>query len=113
MGASEKNFKIWTASPDATAGVQVTPTAAHLVGSKYNFVAASNTGISLMGKSITFGTTAENIRMGGLFIQMNDFVRMIPSTFTTPIPPQIPFPPLGMVTQILGDLPFFMAMMAS
>lgn len=112
MAASEKNFKIWKAVPDANAGVQVTPEASQLVGSKYNFVAATNHGISLMGKSITIGTTSENVRTGGLFIKMNDFVRMIPQTMVTPIPSQIPFPPLGMITAITLDLPFFMAMMA-
>jgi hypothetical protein len=112
MAASQKNFKIWRATPNSSAGMQVTPESALLIGSKYNFVAATSHGISLMGTSITFGTTSENIRTGGLFIKMNDFVRMIPQTMVTPIPSQIPFPPLGMILSIVKDLPFFMAMMA-
>lgn len=112
MAASEKNFKIWKATPDASAGVQVTPEASQLIGSKYNFVAATGNGISLMGKSITIGTTSENVRTGGLFIKMNDFVRMIPQTMVTPVPSQVPFPPLGMVLALVIDLPFFIAMMA-
>jgi len=109
---SEKRFKIWTATNDADAGVMVTPKASMLVGSSKNYIVADGTGLSLVGKSISMGTTGENIRQGGLFLKMNDFVSMIPSTFTTPIPPQIPFPPLGMITSIVSDLPFFLMMMA-
>lgn len=112
MAASEQNFKIWTATNTSSAGVMVTPKASFLVGTPSNFVVAGDGGIGLMGKSISMGTLGENIRQGGLFIKMNDFVRMIPQTMVTPIPSQIPFPPIGMITSILSDLPFFIAMMA-
>jgi len=42
---------------------------------------------------------------------MNDFVQLIPQTVVTPIPNQIPFPPLGFATSIARDLPFFLAML--
>lgn len=113
MAASEQNFKIWTATNTSSAGVMVTPKASFLVGTPYNFVVAGDSGITLAGKSISMGTVGENIRQGGLFVKMNDFVRMIPQTLATPIPSQIPFPPLGMVTSVLGDLPFFIAMMVA
>lgn len=109
---TKKDFKIWTAVPGGP-GVMATPEEAFLVGDQGNFVVASKTGVSIMGKSVTLGTTGENIRQGGLFVGMNDFVRMIPSTIVTPIPPQIPFPPLGMISTVLSDLPFFIAMMTA
>lgn len=108
---SKKDYKIWTAVKGGP-GMMVTPEEAYLVGSRTNFVAASKSGVSIMGNSITIGTISENVRQGGLFVGMNDFVRMIPSTIVTPIPPQIPWPPLGMITTVLKDLPFFLAMMA-
>lgn len=110
-GESRKNIKIWTATPDAKAGLMVTPEASFLVGNSKNFIAANNTGISLMGKSISFGVPSENQRHGGLFIKMSDITQMIPTTLATPMPAQIPWPPLGMVDKILRDLPFFMAML--
>jgi hypothetical protein len=113
MAASEKNFKIWTATNDSNAGVMVTPKASFLVGDKSNFYAASNTGVAIVGKSISLGTISENIRQGGLFVNMNDFVKMIPQTMVTPIPSEIPFPPLGLIFSVLGDLPFFLALSAS
>jgi len=108
---AEKNYKIWKAVDTSTAGMMVTPTASYLIGGKYNFIAASKSGVSIMGKSVTIGTTGESVRQGGLFIHMNDFVRMIPQTMVTPIPSQVPFPPLGMITQVLSDLPFFLSML--
>jgi hypothetical protein len=110
--STRKNIKIWIADSSSSAGMMITPEAAFLVGSRTNFVAVNNTGISLMGKSISFGVPSENQRHGGMFIKMNDFTKMIPTTLATPMPDQIPWPPLGMVDKILKDLPFFMAMLS-
>ncbi len=111
MSDTKKQFRIWQAVKDGPA-TMVTPEAAFLIGSKNNFIAAHKNGLALIGKGITFGTSGEQIRQGGLFVGMNDFVRMIPSTITTPIPPQMPMPPMGMVSSVMKDLPFFIAMMA-
>lgn len=111
MSETKKNYRIWQAVKDGPA-TMVTPEAAFLIGSKNNFIAAHKDGLSIVGKGITFGTSGEQIRQGGLFVNMNDFVRMIPSTISTPIPPQMPMPPMGMVASIMKDLPFFMAMVA-
>jgi hypothetical protein len=42
---------------------------------------------------------------------MNDIVKMIPTTLVTPMPGQIPFPPLALITGIMKDMPFFIAML--
>lgn len=109
-GESTKNIKIWKATKDSNAGVMVTPKSAYLIGSRNNFVAVGDTGVAIVGKSIALNVTTENVRNGGLWTNMNDFVRMVPQTLTTPMPTQIPFPPLGMVTSVIKDLPFFLAM---
>ena len=111
MAGSEKRFKIWSATESSQAGAMVTEKEAFLVGTPKNFVVASDSGIGLMGKSVTFGTTSENIRSGGMFLKMNNFVRMIPSTFATPIPPEIPFPPIALFTSVIKDMPFVFALM--
>lgn len=108
--SSTKNVKIWKATKHAAAGVMVDQKNAYLIGNSKNFVAASNAGVSIMGKSVTIGTTSENIRKGGLFVEMNDLVKMVPTTLVTPMPAQVPFPPLAMVSSIMKDLPFFLAM---
>ena len=110
-GESTKNIKIWKATSNSNAGFMVTPKSAFMIANKNNFVAVGDVGISLTGKSISFATTSENLRKGGLFVEMNDFVKMIPTTLVTPMPEQIPFPPLGMVSSVIKDLPFFLAMM--
>ena len=107
--ASKDQVRIWQAVKDGPA-MQVDQNAAYMIGNKSNFIAASKDGISIMGNSITLGVSGEQIRQGGLFVGQNDFVRMVPSTITTPIPPQMPMPPLGMIKSIKKDLPFFMAM---
>lgn len=109
--SQQKQVKVWTASKDAPAGFQVEEKAAYLIGSRANFVVADGNGVTLNGKSITLGTGSENIRSGGLFVGMNDIIRMIPTTLVTPMPHQIPFPPMGLVTGLMKDLPFFVAML--
>lgn len=104
-------FKIWTATRTAKNGFMVTPTTSVMAGSKKNFIAADSGGVYISGGgSISFNTTSENIRMGGLFVQLNDFIRMIPSTIMTPFPPVIPFAPLSMPLMIASELPFFISL---
>lgn len=104
-------IKIWKAVDDAEAGLQVTQNSAILAGNRSNFVAATKNSVVITGQSISFGTVSENIRKGGFFIEMNDFIQMVPTTLVTPMPAQIPFPPLGLVVNIVKDLPFFLAML--
>jgi hypothetical protein len=106
-----RNFKIWKSNPSADAAFMVTPDTAFLIGNEKNFVAASPVGVCLTG-NVTFNCLSEQRRQGGLFITMNDFVRMVPQTIVTPIPSQIPFPPIAFPLSILVGLPFFIAMLA-
>jgi len=101
----KRNFKIWRATKNAEAGFQCTPNSVALVGNKKNAVAADENGVYIsMGGSVSFGTTSENIRMGGLFVQMNDWIRMIPQTMMTPFPNCIPFPPVALFASTAKNL---------
>lgn len=108
----KSQFKIWTSTPKSRAGVMVTPDTSYLVGSPKNYVAVGGQGVAIVGKSVSIGVSSENLRQGGLFINTNDFMKLIPSNMWVPIPSQIPFPPLGAITFALGDIAFFMAIMA-
>lgn len=110
--ANTNKFKIWTADSKSAAGFMVTPKAAIMAGSPKNFIAADETGVAIVGRSISLATTGENIRQGGIFVGSPDLMAMIPSTSVTPLPNLIPFPPIAMVSSIIQGLPFFMAMLA-
>lgn len=104
-----EQIRVWRVHKDAPAGVMVAEKSALLVGSRRNFVAAGRSGVVISGDGISLNTSSENIRKGGLFIEMNDIVKMIPTTLVTPMPAQVPFPPLAMASAITKDMPFFQA----
>ena len=110
MAQNKEKVKIWTAVRDAQAGFMVTEKKAAMIADRNNYMSVSKNGSLISGKSITLNTTSENIRNGGIFVKMNDITQMIPTTLVTPMPGQIPFPPLGMLMGILKDMPFFLAM---
>jgi len=107
----EVRFKIWKSTMESEAGMMVTPDTAYMIGNKNNFIAASNTGVAINANGISLNCMSENQRTGGLFIKMNDFIKMIPNTIVTPYPPQIPFPPIALPLEMLKGLPFFTAML--
>lgn len=111
--AGDRKVKVWRVSPTSTAGVEITEGAVVVAGSRTNFISAHSAGITMMGKSINFGVPSENQRHGGMFIKMNDFLQMVPTTIVTPVPNQIPFPPFGLASSMLSNMPFFVAMLAA
>jgi len=110
MGAPKSRFKIWKASTDSATGFMVTPEYAVMAGAQSAFVAVSKEGCAISGP-VSFITTGEQTRKAGLFVGMNEFVRMIPSTIVTPIPPHIPLPPVAFFASVALSLPFVMAML--
>jgi hypothetical protein len=109
MAASGKKTKIWKATQDSKAGMMVTPDSAYMIANDKNFIVTGPTGTTIAGP-LNLMTTSENIRSGGLFIQMNDFVKMIPGTIVTPIPQEIPFPPVAMFAYVVLMLPSLLAL---
>jgi len=106
--ATTKN-KIWKATSDSPAGFMITPDSAIMAGNADNFIAVSDLGTAI-GGPVSFLTTSENIRQGGMFIQMNDFLQMIPKTIVTPIPSLIPFPPVAFFAGIAMVMPTVLAL---
>jgi hypothetical protein len=111
MAIPKSKFRIWKADRDSAAGFMVTPEYTVMAGAKSSFFAASKEGCFISGP-LTLISTGEQIRQAGLFVKMNDFVKMIPSTIVTPIPDQIPFPPVAMFTSVAKSLPFMLAFLA-
>lgn len=108
--ASEEKIRIWKATSDSPSGFMVTPDAVVMAGTKSNFIAIDNNGTNIAGP-ISLMSSSDQIRQGGLFVQMNDFIKMIPGTIVTPIPAQIPFPPIALVANIAESMPFLLAML--
>lgn len=94
----------------AKAGVELSETTTKVMGDRNNFIAVSDQGIYIKGR-VSFINDGTNIRRGGLFVQMPDFTRMIPSTIVTLNPVQIPVPPISGISDIQRDLAFFLALM--
>lgn len=109
--SDKRRNKIWRASKTSQTAFTITEGSAKMIGNSSNFIAADKDGIALNG-NISFVTSSDQIRRGGLFLELNDFVRMIPTTLVTPMPSQIPFPPLGMINSLAKDLPIFLAFLA-
>ena len=104
-----KTTKVWKASRTSKAGMLVSENNALMVAGN-NIVAVTEQGITLSGP-ISLGADAASIRRGGLFIGLNDFTDMIPSTIITPLPKQIPFPPITGVLGLARDVAFFSSLL--
>lgn len=106
----DQTVKVWKATKTSDAGFMTSDTSAIMVGSDDNVVVADANGITLAGP-ISLVADAASIRRGGLFIGLNDFTDMIPSTIVTPIPKQIPMPPVAGVVGLTKDVAFFMSLL--
>lgn len=107
---STPTTKVFRTSRTAKAAIYLDEQSAAIIGSKNCFVVADERGVTIKGP-ISMVADAMNVRKGGLFVGINDFLDMIPSTIVTPIPKQIPFPPVFMVSSVVKDVAFFTALM--
>lgn len=113
MAVSPKNDprqRVIKASKDADASLVLSEKSAKLVGNSKNFIAVDDRGITLRGP-ISIVADGTGVRRGGLFIQMPDMIRMIPSTIVTPLPSQIPVPPIHGLINIKSDCAFFLSLL--
>lgn len=102
--------KIWKATRTSPAGMAVSETAAMMIGSEDVAIVADNRGITLAGP-ISIVADARNIRRGGLFVGLNDFFHMIPSSIVTPVPQQVPMPPTHGLINLKKDMAYFMSLL--
>lgn len=102
--------RVWKASRTATAGIVINENSALMIGNENNLVAVDDAGVTIAGP-ISLVAEAHNIRRGGLFVGLNDFTDMIPSTIITPLPKQIPLPPIQGLVGVARDVAFFTALL--
>jgi len=107
---TEPTRKIFRSSRQSEAGLMLTEKSASLLGSQGNFVVCDERGVTIKGP-ISLVAQSSDIRTGGLFVGLNDFLEMIPSTLVTPIPKKIPFPPVFALSGIQTDVAFFMSLL--
>jgi len=100
--------RVFKASRDSKAGLKLTEGSAILAGDDRHLIGVDNRGITLKGP-ISIVADAMNIRRGGLFVGLNDFLNCIPSTMFTPIPQNIPMPPISGLVNIGKDVAYFVA----
>ncbi len=98
--------KIWKASLESPAQLAVTSESSTMVGGENRYIKVNKNGTTIYGPvSIVAGT--ESIKTGGMFVSLPNLVKMIPSTMVSPIPDQIPSPPLNVAFDLVEDVSFF------
>jgi hypothetical protein len=105
---SKSKIKVWKCSRESEAGFMVTPEAAVMAGASGAFIAADKHGVHISGP-LSIITSGDQVRRGGLFIEFNEFIAMIPSTIVTPIPKVMICPPIAMFASIAKTMPFVLA----
>jgi hypothetical protein len=111
MAVPKAKYKIWKADKNSAAGFMVTPDSVVMAGAKNSFFASNKEGCFISGP-LSILATSENVRRAGLFVEQFDFMKMIPSTIVTPIPMQMPMPPVSLFTSIAKSLPFVLALLS-
>lgn len=102
---SEK-AKIWKASLDAPAQFAIANESAFMVGAENRFIKVNKNGTTIYGPvSIVAGT--ESIKTGAMFVSLPNLLKMIPSTQWSPMPSQIPMPPINVAFDLAADVSFF------
>ena len=102
--------KIWKVNRKAKAEMVVSEDAALVSGDETHYIKVNARGTTIYGPvSIVAGT--ESIRTGGVFAQLPNLVKMTPSTMVSPIPDQIPVPPLHIAADLAKDVAYFLSIL--
>jgi hypothetical protein len=105
----EPNTKILRASPKARASIMLKENSISLVGAGgKNLMVLDDRGTTIKG-SMSLIAGGPSIRQGGLFVNMPDFLSMIPTTIVTPVPIRVPLPPFEGLASLAKDVAFFTA----
>lgn len=102
--------KVWKISRTSPAQFIVSDKEAFMMGDENHFIKVNQRGTTVKGP-VAFVCGTESIRTGGIFAQLPNMVKMIPSTFVSPIPDQIPVPPIHIAVDMANDTAFFMALL--
>lgn len=104
--AEKEKAKIWKASLGSPAQFAITDRSAFMVGAENRFIKVNEAGTTIYGP-VSMATGSESIKTGGMFVSLPDLGMMIPSTFVSPLPGKIPFPPINVAMELALDVAFF------
>lgn len=110
MPTASSKVKVWRATPTSQTGIVVSDGSAKVVGGPGSFIAVDKEGIALSGP-VAFVGASQDRRNAGLWVEMPDMVKMIPTTLVTPMPSQIPFPSFGIIGAMARDVPIFLGLL--
>jgi hypothetical protein len=105
-----ENTRILKTNEKAKAGIRIDSDAVTVVGDDRHLLAVDTRGVTIKGP-VSIVADSSNIRRGGLFVGLPDFIQMIPSTAFTPVPQAVPVPPVHGLVGIAKDTAFFMALL--
>jgi hypothetical protein len=103
--------KIWKASLTSSAQFAISSDSAFMVGKENRFIKVNKNGTTVYGPMAVVAGT-ESIKTGGMFVSLPNLVKMIPSTFVSPIPDQIPMPPINVAFDLAADVSYFAILLA-
>ncbi len=106
-----KTFRLAYVKTDPALGavIQVVgnPAEARIAASDKSFISVRNDGISLspgIGNNINFQGLSQNMRYGGLLMDLPFPLSILPTTPFTPFPKQVFMPPLAKIVPFLADI---------
>ena len=102
--------KVWKASDEAKAGMEVTSNSASMVGDKKNFIHVNKLGATIHGK-MSLLAPADEIRVAGLFTFQNHYKGIVPSTLASPVPQYEIAPPVTGISDIVKSLAFLKSLL--
>jgi hypothetical protein len=109
MDSSPKTRVYRTGNADSSSILQ-TEDSISIIANKDNFIVVDDKGITIKGP-VSIVADSPNIRVGGLFVGAPDLSKMIPSTIITPLPQQIPMPPIFGAVAMAADISFFLSLL--
>jgi hypothetical protein len=105
-----KGIKVWRATENSDAFISATTAEINVAGNAKNWINVGSHGITMRG-NISHICMGEGQRTGGLFVNANEFINMIPKSIVTPFPMILPIPPFGLAGSIVGGLAMVIALM--
>ena len=102
--------KIWKMTLNSSAAFAVSSDSTFMLGAPNRFIKVNANGTTIYGP-VSMVTGTESIKTGGMFSSPPNLVKMIPSTIVSPIPDQIPSPPLNVAFDLAGDVAFFSSLL--
>ena len=103
--------KVFRSTDVSKASLKIEDEAISIIGDSRHFVTADTRGVTVRGP-VSMVNDGLDRRRAGIFVEMSDIVRMIPSTIITPLPPTFPSPPTFALINIARDVAFFAALLA-